>query len=99
MNEVTRCFLAVRFLRLKNQNANAAIRDTPAAAATEPPAMAAVFDFATGAGVEEAELPGAVFPSAAGLAELDVPEGAAVWVDDAPVVDGFAGIGLNATPV
>ena len=97
MYEVTR-FWALRFLRRKNQNANAAIKATPAAAATEPPAMAAVFDFATVAGVEDAELTGATLPNAAALAELEVPE-AAVWVDDPPVVDGFAGIGLNETPV
>ena len=81
MNEVTRRFFALRFLRLKNQKATAAMRATPAAAATEPPATAAVFDFATGAGVEvaDADPTGATFPSAAGVGELDVPdEGAAV---------------------
>jgi hypothetical protein len=80
MNEVARRVFALRFLRLQNQNTNAAMSATPAAAATEPPATAAVFDFATGAGlaVADGEETGATFPSTAGVGELDeLPEGAA----------------------
>lgn len=76
MNEPTRRFFAIRLLRLQSQNIAPAMRATPTAAATEPPATAAVFDFATGAWLEAADsdVAGATFPRAAAvglLVELD----------------------------
>jgi hypothetical protein len=79
---------------------------TPATAATAPPATAPVFDFATGAEVGVEPSPpkvGATFPNAAGVgvvAEL----GTGGAADESTIIaaldeDGFAGMGLNTTPV